>query len=196
VLDHAGFGTPLDREKPVLTVRGENAVGRCEGRTDPAKADGARPAPAVEFRRGGVTMLTRWDPFVDFARLSKDLFAFEPPLAKENGAPRFTPAVDVFEEQDALVLAAELPGLKAADVKVDVEKNVLTLSGERKLEKEEAKKGYHRLERSYGAFSRSFVLPDSVDGEKIEAALADGILTIRVPKRPQSQPRKIEVKSH
>jgi HSP20 family protein len=141
-------------------------------------------------------MLTRWDPFVDFARLSNDLFDFELPVAKENGTHRFSPAVDVVEEKDAFVLTAEVPGLKAEDVKVDMEKNVLTLSGERKLESKEEKKGYKRLERSYGAFTRSFVLPETLDGERIEAGLAEGILTIRVPKRPQSQPRKIEVKAH
>jgi HSP20 family protein len=138
-------------------------------------------------------MLTRWDPFVDFARLSKDFF--DAPLARENGTPRFMPVVDVFEEKDALVLTAEVPGLKADDVKVDVEKNVLTLSGERKLESKEDRRGYKLVERKYGAFTRSFALPETVDGEKIEAALADGVLTIRVPKRPQSQPRKITVKA-
>jgi HSP20 family protein len=138
-------------------------------------------------------MLTRWDPFVDFARLSQDFFAFEPP--KENGTPRFSPAVDVYEDKDALVVVVEVPGMKAEEVKVDIEKNVLTLSGERKLEKKEDAKGYRRLERSYGAFTRSFLLPETVDGERIEAALADGILTVRVPKRPQAQARKIAVKS-
>jgi HSP20 family protein len=137
-------------------------------------------------------MLTRWDPFVDFARLSKDFF--DAPFVKENGTPRFTPVVDVFEEKDALVLTAEVPGLKADEVKVNVEKNVLTLSGERKLESKEDKGGYRLVERRYGAFTRSFVLPETVDGEKVEAALADGVLTIRIAKRPQSQPRKITVK--
>jgi HSP20 family protein len=138
-------------------------------------------------------MLTRWDPFVDFARLSKDFF--DVPFAKENGAPRFMPVVDVFEEKEALVLTAEVPGLKADEVKVNVEKNVLTLSGERKLESKEDKGGYKLVERKYGAFTRSFVLPETVDGEKIEAALADGVLTVRIPKKPQSQPRKIAVKA-
>jgi HSP20 family protein len=138
-------------------------------------------------------MLTRWDPFVDFARLSRDFF--DAPFVKENGTPRFSPRVDVYEEKDALVLAAELPGLKAEDVKVDVEKNVLTLSGERKLEKQEEKDGYRVLERQFGSFARSFVLPETVDGEKIEAALADGVLKVRIPKRPQAQPRKITVKA-
>jgi HSP20 family protein len=140
-------------------------------------------------------MLTRWDPFADFARLSKELFPVEAPLARENGTPRFSPAVDVFEDKDALVVVAEVPGMKAEDVKVDVENNVLTLSGERKLEKKEERKGFHRYERAYGAFTRSFVLPESVDGDKIEAALADGVLTVRIAKRPQAQPRKIAIKS-
>lgn len=144
-------------------------------------------------------MLTRWDPFVDFARLSNDLFSFtEPRIAVRNGAAqtRFVPAVDVVEERDAILVTAELPGFKPEEVKIDFEKNVLTLSGERKIEKKsEEKVGFRRIERSHGAFARSFVLPDTVDGEKIEASLDSGLLTVRVPKRPSAEPRKIQIKA-
>jgi HSP20 family protein len=139
-------------------------------------------------------MLTRWDPFVDFARLSKDMFRYPEPFNGES-ANRFVPAVDVTEEKDSFLVTAELPGLKAEDIQINVEKNVLTLSGERKLEQKEQKEGYVRLERSYGAFTRSFVLPETADGEKVDANLADGLLKVRIPKRPSAQPRKITVKA-
>ncbi len=149
-------------------------------------------------------MITRFDPFVDFARLSQDFLrypdalsgAHDPHAARADGPSRFVPAVDVTEEKDGYLVTAELPGLKAEDIHINVEKNVLTLSGERKLEKEEkdAKVAVVRLERGYGAFTRSFVLPDTADGEKVEANLADGLLKVRIPKRASAQPRKITVK--
>jgi HSP20 family protein len=137
-------------------------------------------------------MLTRWDPFADFARLSKEVFDPEP---HRNGTARFVPAVDVSEEKDAFLVRAELPGLKPEDVKIDLDKNVLTLSGERKLEKKDEKDGWRRVERQYGSFARSFVLPETVQNEGIEATMADGILTVKIPKQPKSQPRKIEIKA-
>lgn len=137
-------------------------------------------------------MLTRFDPFTDFARLSNDLFfAREPAPARPKS---FAPVVDIQEDKDALVLRAEIPGIKADDVRIDVEKNVLTLHGERKLETKEGEGEYHRIERAYGTFTRSFVLPETVDADRVEAHLADGVLTLRLPKRPVEQPRRIAVK--
>lgn len=133
-------------------------------------------------------MLTRWDPFAELSRLQNDLH-------RVRGEARlgFNPAVDIFEEEDAIVLSAELPGMKAEDVHVHVENQVLTLSGERKLEREEQKEGYHRVERSYGTFTRSFTLPKHVDAESIEAKLEDGVLRLRLPKRAPAERRRIEV---
>ena len=138
-------------------------------------------------------MLTRWDPFVDFARASKDLFRYPDAIAGD-GQNRFVPAVDVIEDKEGFLVTAELPGLKAEEISINVEKNVLTLAGERKLDRKEQKEGYVRLERAYGAFSRSFVLPETADGEKVEANLTDGLLKVRIPKRASAQPRKITVK--
>ena len=81
------------------------------------------------------------------------------------------------------------------DVTISVENNVLTLSGERKLEREDKREGYHRIESSYGTFTRSFVLPESADAEKVDANLSDGVLTVRIPKRPEAAPKRIEVKT-
>lgn len=137
-----------------------------------------------------MTMLSRWDPFSEISRLQGDLNR----LWGESRAG-FQPAVDIFEEEGAIVMKAEVPGMKAEDLHVNVENGVLTLSGERKLENEEQREGYHRIERSYGSFTRSFVLPKTVDGESIDASLDGGLLTLRLPKREAAQPRRIEVKN-
>lgn len=133
-------------------------------------------------------MLTRWDPFSDLSRLQSEIFG-------ENARTSFTPAVDIVEEENAIVLHAEVPGMKPEEIDVSVENNVLTLSGERTISNEETNDKYHRVERRYGSFSRAFVLPKHVDGEAIEAALDQGVLTLRLPKRPQPEKRRIDIKA-
>jgi HSP20 family protein len=119
-------------------------------------------------------------------------------VAARSGSDRrqlaFQPLVDIFEDKDAIFVKAELPGVRADDIHINSENNVLTLSGTRKLEQEENRDGYHRIERTYGTFARSFTLPNMVDTGHIEASLADGILTLKLPKRAEAQPRKIDVK--
>ncbi len=105
----------------------------------------------------------------------------------------FQVAVDIREEDDAFYVDAEVPGLSADDIKVDIEKNVLTLSGERKIEKEETKDTYRRVERQYGSFTRSFSLPETVDTENIRADLKDGVLELRLPKKEAPRPKSISV---
>lgn len=105
----------------------------------------------------------------------------------------FAVAVDIREEEDAFFVDAEVPGLAAEDVKVDVEKNVLTIRGERKSENEEAEGKYRRVERRYGSFSRSFTLPETVDADAISADLRDGVLGVRLPKKEAPTPRNIAV---
>ena len=108
-------------------------------------------------------------------------------------APR--PAVDVFEDEGTLQLRMEVPGLSPEDVNIEIEGDQLTVSGERKLENEDRRDGYHRIERSYGKFSRSFRLPNTVDGDGVEANMQSGILRLTFPKRPEARPRRIEVTS-
>jgi len=107
----------------------------------------------------------------------------------------FQVAVDIREEDDAFFVDAEVPGLSADEVKIDVEKNVLTIRGERKVEKEELEGTYRRVERQYGSFSRSFTLPETVDADHISADLKDGVLALRLPKKEAPSPRTIAVKA-
>jgi HSP20 family protein len=137
--------------------------------------------------------LSRWDPFGEMQRLTDQMFrAFGGDVERRT----FAPAVDIYEDDTSISLKAELPGVKPEDVNISVENNVLTMSGERKLERSEEREGYHRLERSYGSFTRSFALPESVNADDVEADLSDGVLTLRIPKRAQVAAKRIEVKSH
>ena len=103
------------------------------------------------------------------------------------------PACDVFEDKDAIKIVAEVPGVTPEDVKISLENNVLTIRGEKKQQAEERTERVHRYERSYGAFERTFVLPSSVDSERIEASYQNGILTVSVPKAERARPREIPV---
>jgi len=139
-------------------------------------------------------MLHRWDPFAEFSRLQDDM---NRALTKgsERAQRSFSPAVDIFEEKEAIVVAVELPGVKAEDVNITVENDLLTISGERRFERREDKGDWHRVESTYGQFTRSFALPKTVSAENIEANLDGGVLTLRLAKRQEAKPRKIEVKA-
>ena len=140
-------------------------------------------------------MLTRWDPFAEIARLQDQMTRWASGSEAPSYQGGFAPAVDVFEEDKAFLVKAELPGLKPEDVHVTVENDVLTIKGERKLENEEKREGYHRIERSYGSFTRSFSLPKTLDSEHLEAEMKDGVLSVRLPKRTAPEPKKIEIKT-
>ena len=148
--------------------------------------------------------LIRWDPFSDLLSIQDKMNRlFEDSLTRtrafgpdeELGVSSWTPAVDIFETDTEIVLKAELPEIKREDVQINIENNVLTLSGERKLEKETKKENYHRIERSYGVFKRSFTLPTVVDQENIKATFVDGVLQMNMAKREESKPRQIEIQS-
>jgi HSP20 family protein len=120
------------------------------------------------------------------------------PFQQENGGSitsSWYPACDVFEDKDAVKIVAELPGVKPEDVKLSLENNLLTIRGEKKQEAEERSERVHRYERSYGAFERGFVLPSTVDGDKINAEYQNGVLTIVVPKVERARPREIPVRT-
>lgn len=105
----------------------------------------------------------------------------------------WAPTVDIRETEDALLVQAELPGIEKKDVTVEVHEGVLTISGERRYEKDVKEKNAHRVERAYGSFARSFSLPSNVDGEHVEATMKDGVLEVRLHKRESAKPKSIEV---
>src|SRR5215471_7635097 len=112
---------------------------------------------------------------------------------EDLGLTGWRPAVDVFENDDSYVIKAELPEVRREDVKIHLENNRLTISGERRLENEEKRQNYHRIERTYGSFSRSFMLPIDATPEEIKANFRDGVLKVTVPKAETAKPRSIEI---
>jgi len=143
--------------------------------------------------------LSRWNqtnpnlvPRDPFFRLF-DTFLNQDSLSEDVASRSWVPPVDIQETADAYRLTAELPGLTKDDINITLENNVLRLSGERKLEKDVQKDNYHRIERSYGNFTRSFALPQQVSSDKVLAAFENGLLTITVPKAEQARPRKIAI---
>lgn len=145
--------------------------------------------------------LVRWDPLRELEEMSERLnrmFA-RPTSTRQNGREALTvadwiPQVDISEADQEYVITAELPGVKKEDVKITLEDGVLTLRGERKQEKEEKGIRYHRVERAYGSFVRSFTLPDVIDEANVAAEFKDGVLTIRLAKSEKAKPKSIEVK--
>ncbi|HQZ39625.1 MAG TPA: Hsp20/alpha crystallin family protein [Vicinamibacterales bacterium] len=141
--------------------------------------------------------ITRFDPFRDVAVLQDRMSRIfgDAYTAREEGVlSNWVPAVDIFEnEKKELVIKAELPDVNREDVSVTVENNTLTLSGERKLDTEVKKEHYHRIERAYGSFSRSFSLPATVDSGKVAADFKNGVLTVRLPFREEAKPRSITI---
>ncbi|HWP84783.1 MAG TPA: Hsp20/alpha crystallin family protein [Terriglobia bacterium] len=148
-----------------------------------------------------MSTLIRWEPTRELATLRERMDRlFNEALGRTWGGEEglstgiWNPAVDVFETPDSIILKADLPDVNKNDVDVSIENNVLTIKGERKLEREMKEHNYYRMERSYGNFSRSFTLPPTVDSEKAEAEFANGVLTLTLPKREESKPRQIKVK--
>ncbi len=131
--------------------------------------------------------------FPEVSRLFEDFFNDLPWMSSMPRVEGWVPAVDILERDGNLILRAELPGMNEKDIDVKLEGNILTLKGERKLDSEEKKHNYHRVESYYGSFTRSFTLPDTVDTDKIKADYKNGILTISIPQRPEVRPREIPV---
>jgi HSP20 family protein len=145
--------------------------------------------------------IVRWlDPFRDLSAIQERMNQiFEDALARSRGREEglrtgmWTPAVDIYENNDFVVVKAELPGVEKDRISVEVKEGILTLRGERGFDKELKEESYHRIERSYGSFQRSFSLPVSVDQEKVTARFRDGVLEVQLPKKDQEKPKQIEV---
>jgi HSP20 family protein len=142
--------------------------------------------------------LTKWDPFREmedvFDRYNKALswprFAKQEIMTHGDWVPR----VDITESDKEFIIKADIPEVKKEEVKISVDNGVLSIQGERKQEKEEKNKKFHRVERFYGSFTRSFTIPENVDETKVEASFKDGTLTIQLPKTEKSKPKAIDVK--
>jgi HSP20 family protein len=142
-----------------------------------------------------MAIMTRWEPFRDLARLQDEVNRlFDDRVYRAGESVGWTPACDIYEDEESVTLRFELAGVEAKDVDVRFENGVLTVRGERKLEKEDQREKYHRVERSYGTFTRSFTLPGTLDPERIKAEAKNGVLAITLPKKAEAKPRAIQVK--
>jgi len=155
-----------------------------------------------------MSMLTRWEPLRTRMNPFRELEEMEKRLSTIFGRQslrpdgekeamtmaEWSPLVDITEDEKEYLIKAEVPEIKKEDIKLLVQDNVLTISGERKSEKEEKGKKYHRVERTYGSFMRSFTLPEDADGSKVAAEYKDGMLNVRLPKSEKAKPKSIEVK--
>ncbi|MBV8225633.1 MAG: Hsp20/alpha crystallin family protein [Verrucomicrobia bacterium] len=147
-------------------------------------------------------MSARWDPIRELEEMQNRLssmFGRRLPLVRDGGEEEFTatewsPPVDIAEDDKEYTLKAELPGMNKEDIKVSAEGGVLSITGERKIEKEEKHKKYHRIERSYGTFTRSFALPENTSADKVSAEFKDGVLKVHLPKDEKAKPKSVEVK--
>jgi HSP20 family protein len=143
--------------------------------------------------------LVRWDAARELDTLQGEmnrLFSsfFDTPTTSNGAANRrWVPAMDLVETDEDFVLKADLPGMTENEVGIEVERNVLTISGERKTEHEAKKDGYYRIERNAGAFARSLTLPEGVDAERVTASFANGVLEVHIPKPAQAQPRRVQI---
>jgi len=138
-----------------------------------------------------MTVITRWEPFREFATLQDRMNR----LFREESltTTSFAPPVDVYEDEHNVTLKIEVPGIDEKDIDVRIENNVLTVHGERKFEKEEKEENYRRVERQYGSFTRTFTLPTTVDAEKVQADYDKGVLKVTLPKKAEAKPKQIKV---
>lgn len=146
--------------------------------------------------------IIKYDPFRELRSLQDEMNRLFMSNYSQRGASEegfssgaWNPQVDIFENKDQIVLEAELPGMKPGDVNISIENNVLTIHGERKFEKKDEKDNFHRVERSYGSFTRSFTLPPTVSSENANAEFENGVLRLTLAKREEAKPRRIEIKA-
>jgi HSP20 family protein len=139
--------------------------------------------------------LTRWSPWQELENMNRQLSHLldDSPLSTLGTAEQWAPHVDIRETDDALLVQAELPGIDKKDVHLEVKDGVLTLSGERRYEKDVKEENVHRVERAYGSFSRSFSLPTNIDTGKVDANMENGVLEVRLPKRESAKPKAIAI---
>jgi len=178
-------------------ARFEQLLARGDERTEP----GALSLRGRKERKLHMSTMVTWNPFRELDEVQNRLSSFFGGgfnrLGNGNGGLKlasWSPQVDITEDEKEYLVKADLPEVKKDDVKVTVENGVLSVSGERKTEKEEKKRKFHRIERSYGSFERTFTLPDDADAAKVVAEFKEGVLKVHLPKSPTAKPKTIEVK--
>jgi HSP20 family protein len=134
-----------------------------------------------------------WNPLTDLQEEMNRLFDLSSGGFRGEGVAAWAPSLDVYEDKDTLVVKADLPGIEEKDIDISIQGDVLTLRGERKQEEEVKEKGYHRCERCYGSFQRSFTLPYSVDQSKVKASYKGGVLEVRLPKAEEAKQKRIKI---
>jgi len=149
-----------------------------------------------------MTLLTRWDPFREFSTMQNRMNRMNR-LFRESYSPEvqedalttttFAPPVDIYEDEHTITLRMEVPGIDEKDIDVSVENKVLTVDGERKIEKDEKEENFRRIERQYGSFTRSFTLPSSVDPGQVSANYDKGVLKITLTKKAEAKPKQIKI---
>lgn len=154
---------------------------------------GTQLAPSRAFRN-----FMTVDPFRELLNLQRGINQlFDNSVGQGSGEgvalSTWTPAVDIFEDESSFIIKLEMPEVNREDVKVNLHENTLSISGERRLENEDKREGYHRVERSYGQFYRSFTLPPNINPEGINAQFKDGMLRLSIPKKEEAKPKQIEV---
>lgn len=142
-------------------------------------------------------IVTRWDPFRELATLQNRVNSLFQDYGRDQdevtATTSFVPAVDVYEDEHKVTLKLEVPGINEEDLDIRVENNTLTVRGQRKFEKEEKEENFHRIERRYGSFARSFTLPSTLDTENVQAKYESGVLRIDLAKRAEAKPKQIKV---
>ena len=176
----------------------DNTKSKSTPRQKKRRADPGKPNPPTDEKV--MNALTKWNPFRELEEMQNrlsSLFGRTPVRGLGEEAmtvSEWTPLVDITEDDKEYLIKAELPEVKKEDVKVTVENGTLTITGERKFEKEEKGKKYHRIERAYGSFMRSFTLPEGAAGDKVSADFKDGVLKVHLPKSAEAKPKSIDVK--
>ena len=153
-------------------------------------------APVTRPLEEMIMAITRWDPFREVVTLQNRVNSLFRDLSDNEDAvatASFVPPVDIYEDSEKIALKLEIPGIDEKDIDVRIESNTLTVKGERKFETDEKEQNYHRIERRYGSFFRSFTLPTTVDAENVSAHYNAGVLKLELRKKAEAQPRQIKV---
>ena len=143
-----------------------------------------------------IMAINRWDPYREVVALQNRMNSLFQNMSSDEDpvtASSFVPAVDIYEDNEKVVLKLEVPGIPEKDLDIRVENHTLTVKGERKFEKEEKEQNFHRIERRYGSFFRAFTLPSTVDAEHVAASYTAGVLKLELAKKPEAQPKQIKI---